>query len=246
MTHIAGVDGCKAGWIAVTFPMAEPRLAEARVFATFADIVAALPTDSVIAVDMPIGLPDRTIRGGRQPDWAARAFLGPCRSRVFPVPSRAAVDVPDYTEACKVARDTSDEGRAFSKQAYGIFRKIREIDSLLRWTPALGSRVFEVHPEVSFAMMNNGLPVFEPKKKKGRVHEPGMQVRIKLLENQKFPVERLVETWKAQLPRGVGLDDLLDACACAWSAGRIARGEARVLPPEPGVDSYGLEMAIRA
>jgi predicted RNase H-like nuclease len=243
MTHIVGVDGCKTGWIAVGFPKAEPRLAEARVFATFGAVVAALPTDSRIAVDMPIGLPDRAIRGGREPDWAAREFLGPCRSRVFPVPSRAAVYAFDqgYARVCAVARETSEPSRAPSKQAYYILPRIHEIDALLQRDQELRGRVFEVHPDVAFALMNGG-PLREPKKTKGRGFVPGLDRRAVLLQGRGFDIGALA----AQLPRGAGLDDLLDACACAWSAGRIARGEARVFPPEPSVDSYGLEMAIRA
>lgn len=241
MTHIAGVDGCKAGWIAVGFPVAQPKLAAARVFQAFEDVVAALPADSIIAVDMPIGLPDRSIRGGRAPDWAARDFLGSCRARVFLVPSRAAVAAPDYPTACAIARKTSDSPRAPSKQAYNIFPRIREIDALLRRDDALGERVFEVHPEIAFALMNGG-PILEPKKRTGRGHPPGLDHRKALLRERGFEVEALV----AELPRGAGLDDLLDACACAWSAGRIMRGEAKVFPDSAGTDSYGLAVAIRA
>jgi predicted RNase H-like nuclease len=39
-------------------------------------------------------------------------------------------------------------------------------------------------------------------------------------------------------------DDLLDACAAAWSALRIARGAHRTLPDLPKRDSRGHRMAI--
>jgi len=239
--HIAGVDGCKAGWIAVTFPRAEPGLAAARILATFQDVVEALPKDSVIAVDMPIGLPERAMRGGREPDWAARKFLGRRRASVFPVPSRAAVYAPDYPTACRIARETSEPPRAPSKQAFHIFPRIREIDALLRRDTSLRDRVFEVHPEIAFALINGGTPL-EPKKMKGRGHAPGLAQRELLLRGRGFDVAAL----EAQRPRGGGRDDLLDACACAWSAGRIVTGEARVFPGTPGTDSEGLPVAIRA
>lgn len=244
-THIVGVDGCKAGWIAVSCPEGEPRLAVARVFEKFGDVVAALPNDSLLAVDMPIGLPDRAIRGGRQPDWAARNFLGPCRARVFPVPSRRAIYAFDqgYAGVCAVARATSEPPRAPSKQAYSIFPRIREIDALLRRDLALRDHVFEAHPEVAFALMNGGPPL-EPKKVRGRGNPPGLERRGLLLQDRGFELGALAE----KLPRGAGLDDLLDACACAWSAGRIARGEAWVFSDRhpPGVDSDGLPVAIWA
>jgi threonine dehydratase len=248
VTPIVGVDGCKAGWIAVSFPGAEPRLSVVRVFETFQEIVDGMPADSLIAVDMPIGLPDRAIRGGREADWEARNFLEKCRARVFPVPSRRAVEAFEqgYKHVCAVARETSEPPRAPSKQAYHIFPRILQIDILLRRDSRLRDRVFEVHPEVSFASMNCGA-VFAPKKRNGRVYEPGMQLRSKLLKDRGFPVEALVDWWrKEEKPSRVGLDDLLDACACAWSAGRIATGEALVFPDPPGSDSEGLPVAIWA
>jgi predicted RNase H-like nuclease len=242
-THIAGVDGCKAGWIAVVFPRAEPSLAVARIFGTFRDVVAALPPDSVIAIDMPIGLPDQAIRGGRAPDWAARDFLGRRRACVFPVPSRRAVQAFEqgYARVCAIARETSEPPRAPSKQAFYIFPRILQIDALLRRDKSLRGRVFEVHPEVAFALMNGG-PLAEPKNMKGRGHAPGLAHRKLLLHDRGFDVAAL----EARCPRGGGLDDLLDACACAWSAERIVTGEARLFPPEPGADAEGLEVAIRA
>ncbi len=43
---------------------------------------------------------------------------------------------------------------------------------------------------------------------------------------------------------GFGEDDLLDACAAAWTAVRRARGEAESLPAEPEVFSDGIPAAI--
>jgi hypothetical protein len=50
--HIAGVDGCEAGWLCVE--ECEGRLA-GHIFSSFADLLAALPGASVIAADIPIG-----------------------------------------------------------------------------------------------------------------------------------------------------------------------------------------------
>lgn len=139
--HIAGVDGCRTGWIAVDFPIAEPARAEVRLLASAADLLAALPAYTILAVDMPIGLPDRVGSSGRTPDRVARDFLGSCRSRVFPVPSRRAVEAYEegYARVCTIARETSEPKRAPSIQAFRIFRKILEIDALLRGTSACGS-----------------------------------------------------------------------------------------------------------
>jgi predicted RNase H-like nuclease len=46
-------------------------------------------------------------------------------------------------------------------------------------------------------------------------------------------------------PKGAALDDLLDACALSWSAGRITRGEARRVPEVATFDRRGLRMDVR-
>lgn len=44
--------------------------------------------------------------------------------------------------------------------------------------------------------------------------------------------------------RGVGDDDLLDACAAVWTARRVAAGLARAMPDPPEVFSDGVPAAI--
>lgn len=180
---LAGVDGCRHGWIAVVErPHAD---LEAAVHATFAALLAALPEDAVVVVDMPIGLPEATGAGGRGPERLVRGLLDQRQSSVFSVPSRAAVyaeDVPfapvaewyaAHRRASAVARATSDPPRAISIQAFALFGKIREIDALLRARPELRHRVVESHPEVAFWRLNDRQAMSRPKKIRGRVHEPG-------------------------------------------------------------------------
>ena len=79
--HIAGVDGCREGWLCVE--ECEGRVT-GRIFRAFTDLLAALPGASVIAVDIPISLPEQ---GKRDCDTAARRALSPTRtSSVFPTP----------------------------------------------------------------------------------------------------------------------------------------------------------------
>src|ERR1700757_312753 len=90
--QIAGLDGCKGSrWIAVTASAEGFGTAEVKIFDSAAALISGLAPLSIIAIDIPIGLPERSIAGGRKADWAARAFLGPRRASVFPVPSRRAV-----------------------------------------------------------------------------------------------------------------------------------------------------------
>ena len=249
---IAGVDGCKAGWIAVTKRRHEP--ISVRVCGTFGQVLAGLAEDAIVAVDMPIGLPAFTRHGGRGPEKLVRRFLGQRQSSVFSIPSRAAVYAADepfttierwyeaHRIASGVARETSDPPRGISIQAFGIFSKIRELDRLMREKPELRLRVVESHPEVAFWRLNGEQAMALPKKIKGRVDPAGMEERKALLSAN--GLERaFLDT---PPPRGAGEDDFLDAAAMLLIAARHARGETRPFPDPPGRDEYGIPVAIRA
>ena len=238
---LAGVDGCRAGWVAVFIRPARDD-ARIRVVTRFADILGAPERPAVIAVDMPIGLPERSGYGGRPAESAIRPLLGPRQSAVFSVPSRAALEQPDYRAACAVALTTSEPPRKISKQLFMIAPKIREVDACLRDDAAAAARVFEVHPELAFWRLNGERPLTEPKKIKGRPYEPGLTLRRGLLSNTGMPPVLALSA----PPAGAAADDLLDALACAAVARRIHAGLAKPFPDPPPLDRYGLRMAIWA
>lgn len=239
---LAGVDGCRAGWLVVLRAADDSQPPSARIVATFADILTLPEAPRVIAVDMPIGLPERAGIGGRPSDGLARAKLGARQSSLFALPARAAVMQDDYRMACTVALAHSDPPRKVSRQMFNLFPKIREIDRLM--TPALQDRVFECHPEVAFWAMNGERSLDEPKKVKSRANEPGLALRRDLLAGAGFGRDFL-----ATVPfraKDAGADDLLDACACAWTAGRILTGTEHCFPAVPDRDARGLRQEIRA
>ena len=247
----AGVDGCKAGWIAV---LEEDRSLRARVFQRFADIVDSLPPNAVIAVDMPIGLPDRVGHGGRGPEGLIRPLLGQRQSSVFSIPSRSAVyaepgpfaDAKEFRDAhsraSAIARLTSDPARAISIQAFGLFPKIREIDVLMIERQELRERVIESHPELAFWRLNGERAMALPKKIKGTVNPNGMEERKTLLAAHGLPRDLL----DLPPPKGAGADDLLDAAAMYLIAARHARGATRPFPNPPLRDPLGIPIAIWA
>ncbi|MGY6708170.1 MAG: DUF429 domain-containing protein [Rhizobiaceae bacterium] len=248
---IAGVDGCKAGWIAVVGTT--PADARIEIHAAFAQLVDALPTGSITAVDMPIGLPDRIGKGGRGPESLIRPLLGQRQSSVFSIPSRAAVyaepgpfatahDLRDaHRRASVVARQTSEPPKSISIQAFCLFPKIREIDTLLVKQPELRARVIESHPELAFWRLNGEQAMALPKKVKGKVNPPGMEERKALLVRHGMARHLLDAP-----PQGAGADDLLDAAAMFLIALRHAQGLTRPFPDPPLLDSHGIPIAIWA
>ena len=242
-TWVAGVDGCRSGWICALMQVSEgrPMYGELRFAMDFGRVLGLIPSPAVIAIDMPIGLPERTAPGGRPPERAVRGLLGERQSSVFAIPSRDAVYAKDYRDACRIAMETSDPPRKVSKQAFHIFPKIRDIDALM--TPQLQARVFECHPEVALAQAN-GAPAALPKKVLSRPNPIGVEWRIDLLKARGIPEKLFTDA----LPRGIGhgRDDIADAAACALTAWRILEGRAVRYPAEPVRDGRGLDMAIWA
>ena len=196
---LAGVDGCSTGWIAA---LVRPQGGDVRlrIVPRFADVLAAPEAPAIVAVDMPIGLPERTGPGGRAAENAVRPLLGARQSSVFSVPARAAIYTDSYANACARALETSDPPRKVSKQLFNIAPRIREIDALLREFPAAAARVFEVHPELAFWRLNGGRALTEPKKVKSRPYEPGLALRRELLIAAGLPADIV----NAPPPRGAG------------------------------------------
>jgi predicted RNase H-like nuclease len=164
---LAGVDACRGGWIAAFVQPAGDE-ASVRVAPCFADVLATPEAPAVVAVDMPIGLPERARHGGRAAESAVRPLLGARRSSLFPIPSRQAVfsepgpfadsraRYAAHQRACAIAQATSDPARRITIFAFAIFPKIREVDAVLQSDRSLTRRVFETHPELAFCRLNEG------------------------------------------------------------------------------------------
>jgi predicted RNase H-like nuclease len=233
VTWVAGVDGCKGGWIAV-FRHAKTGRASPCFVSSLAEIIDAPEAPQWIAVDMPMGFLEAAEPGGRACERAARAILGPAgrASCVFSAPSRAALAAETYPEA--LTRNRDGAGVGLSKQAFNLFPKMREVDALLRARPGAG--VFESHPEIAFARLA-GAPLRAAKKTKA-----GQRARLALLEKAGF---RKIHDWLGQFPRkAVAPDDMLDAAVVCLTALLRARNQAECLPAAPPKDRYGIEMAI--
>lgn len=219
-----GIDGCADGWVTVS--ISDFGFVEAALFTSFRLLMDGCADAKVIAVDMPLALVEK---GDREADKAAREFLKGQSSSVFSAPPRPVLAAKDYEEAREISLRVN--GKSISKQAFAIVPKIIEVREHIG-----NQRVHEVHPEVSFRLLNCGNQLSK-KKTWGGLHS-----RLALLRSVGI-----------ELPQDlggvnhVGIDDVVDAAVAAWSARRIAAGEARSYPAETKQkDRSGRVVEIRA
>jgi predicted RNase H-like nuclease len=238
--RVTGVDGCRDGWAAVEVDVefdlgagagagagedgGEFGAVTVRVAGSLAELLAGTAAGQVVGIDMPLGL----LAGGwRLADAEARRRLGPRRSSIFAIPPAAVWRQPDYHAALAECRRLTGQG--FSIQAWGLRPKLLEAGRYRGQGP---QRLYEVHPELSFAGLA-GAPLPEPK------HRPaGQALRRSVLAAAGLDVPD-DPAWRRAAA------DVLDAAAVAWTASRIAAGRAVVLPDPPQTGEDGLEIAIR-
>lgn len=228
---VAGLDGCAAGWALA--------LRDARGTVTL-EVIARIDDAlsraeefgaRAVGVDMPLGLLDAAMPGGRACDRAARERLRGRACSVFSPPVRAALAASDYPSALAVNRASSPHEIGISRQGWGIARRIAEFDAAM--TPGRQKVVREVHPELAFVAMNGLAPLAARKRAAA-----GRAERLRLLAQHGIHVAGALER------HGAAAGDLVDACAAMWSAARIAAGTAVRLPDDPPRDARGLFMEI--
>jgi predicted RNase H-like nuclease len=230
---VAGFDGCPNGWLGAIWngPGHSP---DAIYSASLRDAETELPRDTrAVAVDIPLGLLTAAVPGGRSCDRQARKLLGPRSSSVFSPPSMAALAATDYTEACRISRQSGPDAGGISKQSFAIFRKLIDAEQAVAISDWLRERIIEVHPELCFRMIA-GSPVQSAKKRAA-----GKEARRSLLQQSGFKNLQAFE--RAAHLLGAAADDALDACVAAWSAWRRAGGTARYLP----ADAIGPDFSMR-
>lgn len=227
MPRIAGIDGCKSGWLAVA-ANSDLSKAELHFAPNWHDVRLSA---NIIAVDMPIGVSQR---GVRQCEVEARKLLSPFASRVFKTLPRGALRFAqeDWNAANQWSKREGFGG--ISKQIWNIRPKIKEIDRVT--SPEDQRRLYEAHPELAFARLNGGKPL-ESK------HTPqGLGVRKRLLRHAGFTN---LDDWLQSLRgNGAKADDLYDACVLVLTARNILQKKANHLPQVVERDERGLRMSI--
>jgi len=246
--QVAGVDGCKAGWLVAVVSAMEVsttantacvyKLQEFLVTHTFGEIVSRTTQFELICVDIPIGLSNGPYE--RACDLVARKLLGqPRGSSVFPAPLRPALVANDRETASRITLECTKARKhgsvGVNKQTFSLFRGVKDVDGQIELVKQ--DRIREVHPEISFWALNHRQPM---QHKKSRV--AGREERIRLLAPIFSNVEKIVE--ESHEPKKVAPDDILDALVAAWTAGQAVMGKTTTLPQNPELDGKGLRMEI--
>ena len=262
-----GVDGCKAGWIGIG--LADDGYPKVAVCEDISDIVASFKDACVILVDIPIGLPEDGKPIFRVCDKEARGLLGKRLNAVFLVPSRRfaneALENEDwgyrkseemkYAERHRKASKWSQDryGKGIAAQAFGITRKIGEMDEYLPKHLGADSpmpTIREVHPEICFWALNGGntdSAMATSKKKPLGFGERLDVLRHRAQDFNCVDVDAIIKKVRDKFTRSqVADDDILDALAAAITAriGCQEGNELRTLPENPPTDSKGLPMEM--
>lgn len=229
-----GLDGCRAGWIAISLDDGEAgyRLVESN--EEFENIFDEYDR---IFIDVPIGLEDE--KYVRECDVLLRERLGPgYQASVFNPPIRPAMHAPTYGEASMVSYEATE--KKISIQAWNITPNIKLVDQLLQQNEPYREKVYESHPELLFQILNGGSSILQKKATK-----KGIRHRLELLKRESKYADDFFRDIKEEFRRNqVDEDDILDAMALALFAFRSVDGSIKSIPEEPETDSTGLPMAI--
>jgi predicted RNase H-like nuclease len=232
MTIAIGIDGCKGGWFFFRF---DGEVGTFGATKTVAGILANVPDDASVLIDIPIGLKERG-KTERQCDLDARELLRPKRhASVFPAPCRQALQTDTYEAASD--KNQRVTGRRLSRQSWGILPKIREVDDFLRSSEPMRTNIREAHPELLFRGLAGG-PMSHSKQTRD-----GFAERMTILQIFRPEAKTLIAA--AFLAHGgyeAARDDVVDAfvlAMCARHPGRL-----KTLPEEPPTDPKGLPMQM--
>jgi len=212
MTLVAGADVAKGQWVVVV--LKDGAFERALLAEHLLHLPQRIRDVELLAIDIPIGLPEGGDDWPREADLDAREFVGPRRNSVFLTPPRPVLDKPSH-EPANTLHDKLT-GKGLSKQTWALRERILEAEFYVSDFPD----TIEIHPEVCFRAMKRS-PLEFPKKTWN-----GQMERRALLSKKGIELPDHLKTDAGSAP----VDDLLDAAAAAWTAWRVARGKARLLP----------------
>ncbi|WP_299968724.1 DUF429 domain-containing protein [uncultured Roseobacter sp.] len=228
---MAGIDGCKDGWVAVVAEDGDFGTATLCHRAKLFDLLSEIKVDLAV-VDIPIGLSEGP--SGRLVEHALRRQLPGRKSSVFNSPCRQATYEADYESASNTNRAVVGVG--LSQQTWALVPKIVEADCVIRQFGQ--KRIKEGHPEMSFCAF------WRRPARASKNSVKGTFERLNALVSLGFDLSMLSEGLASDAK--VATDDLIDAAILCWSANRVVTSKHETTPDAPQEDPTGLTMSISA
>lgn len=230
---VAGIDGCKQGWLMVKH---QPEGYSYGVYASFKALVAANPDLNRIFIDIPIGLSSLGFK--RTLESSIRKELPGRQSTVFNPPCREALVFDNYQLAKN--ENKKIEGKAISVQAFNISKKIREVDNyLLQNDPPF--EFFESHPELCFKYLHPRRKVLPTKKSTPE----GVEERLKILSNYDNGIPAFYQKiLQNTMRKDVKKDDILDAICLCLTNKMAGQTQMKIFQDENKRDLQGIPVRI--
>jgi predicted RNase H-like nuclease len=236
---LAGVDGCRNGWI-VAFGRSWPCHESVKIefCPDFKSVLEATQTCEVVAVDTPIGLPDGSEL--RECDLDAQKALGAKRSSVFLTPPRSCVEADSPQEFQSMHRAIMGKGAGLP--VWGIVPKMLDVNRILEnrisSDPTLQDRIIEFHPELTWQRLAGAFKLFPKRSTEGALQ------RLSLIEQ----VSRgWLPSFTQKIPGNPALDDVLDSVVGISAAQCFLHRRERIQrhpTSEAKLNSKGLRMEI--
>ncbi|MEO5724111.1 MAG: DUF429 domain-containing protein [Ilumatobacteraceae bacterium] len=227
---IGGIVPCPGGWLIVPARLAgvTVNVEDPMVLPTLLDVLDFKPKFDAAAIFAPVGFFDQPRGRFRPCDDEARAIVGwPRRNGFRSVPSRAALRARTRDEALALEPWLTNSD-------FRQFRWWREAEQ--EFQPFHQRSFFAAHPDLSFTVLNNDLPL-----RSSPYQQDGVLERMALIRNKLPGVEEVILRVP---PAGAAQVHLLQATALVWTARRAAGRAISRLPMDPNWDAAGLRMEL--
>lgn len=227
---LGGVVPCPGGWLIVPARLAGVTVVaeDAWVVPTLLDVLEFKPKFEAAAVWAPIGFYDEPQGPYRPCDEEARQYVGwPRRIAIRPVPSRAALNAATREDALEIEP-------WLTRDDFRRFKWMREAER--EFQPFHQRSYFAAHPDLTFAQLNNDIPLTT-----SPYHEDGVLERMALIRDKMPGVEEIVTRTP---PPGAAMVHMVEATGLLWTARRAAGRAMQRLPLDPNWDSTGMRMEL--
>ena len=236
---LAGVDGCRNGWIIAfgrSWPSHEPLSIE--FCPEFKAVLEITQTCDVVAVDMPIGVPDESEI--RECDLCAQKALGRQRNSVFLTPPRSCLEAKTPSEFQTMHQTARGKGAGLP--VWGIVPKIIEVNRILEERlsidPRLQERIIEFHPELTWQRISGSFKLSSKREAEGILQRFGLLEELSAGSLPAFP---------QKISGKPAIDDVLDAVVGIAAAQSFMDRRDRLQrhpTTEPKMNQRGLRMEI--